>query len=127
MGPPASTTTVAPVALNRAKSTSAISQLKKGIPPESVRTIRLGGEGLVDATVAKSQMRFWPGMPARRIAESIAVDIVEHTAFQPGEPVENGYFHQITTAIWRATATVAFHCTPWEAKYIQGFVPDTNW
>jgi len=81
---------------------------------------------LVNATVAKAQIEVLARNASfARIAESIAVDIVEHTAFQPGEPVENGYFHQITTAIWRATATVAFHCYAMGSENnIQGFVPD---
>ena len=90
-GPPASTTTVAPVALKRAKSTSATSQLKNGkTSGEFDYTLRVGGEGLVDAAVAEAQVeRLVRNADFVGIAETVLVGVEEHACLVMPEPVEH--------------------------------------
>ena len=97
-GPPSSTTTVAPVALKRAKSTSATSQLKKGkTSGNSASPCGLVAVGLVDAAVAEAQVeRLVGNADLARVAEAVLVGVVEDArSGKRAEPVEDRHVEQI--------------------------------
>ena len=87
MAPPASTTMVAPVALRSAKSTSAVSQEKKGkTSSKGAKPFAVGGKRLVHGAVAPADVdRYLSGMAAFiRIPKAVLVVVVEDRSPQLG-------------------------------------------